>query len=148
MYGVLSEEHVKNRVFHTVYAGEPLSVAVPEENLLNVVEPHAQLPLMDPEGTLRALLEDPIDGEKLVDLVKPSDKVALISSEYMRMPYTWILAHVGCDLRKGSECIAVSVRYAHTLSASARMSSIVTCRSGKPASYSSMARLITSNPRM
>jgi nickel-dependent lactate racemase len=83
-----------NRMFHTTYAGEALPVAVPEGNLLGVVEPHEKPPLENPAGKLRALLEDPIGGEKLVDLVKPSDKVALISSEYMRMPYTWILAPV------------------------------------------------------
>jgi nickel-dependent lactate racemase len=88
------------RKFSTVYAGEELQIEVPEGNLLNVIEPHEKPPLKDPEGKLKALLENPIGCDKLVDLVKPSDKVALISSEYMRMPFSWILAPVVVDMLK------------------------------------------------
>jgi nickel-dependent lactate racemase len=86
--------------FKTVYAGKELTLKIPESNVVNVVMPHEVPTLSNPEEAMRKLLEKPIGCEKLVDMVKPGDKVALITSEYMRMPYTWILGPVVVDMLK------------------------------------------------
>ena len=89
-----------NKEFKTVYAGRDLSIKIPEENIVNVVAPHTAPTIANPEEELKKLLEKPIGCDKLVDMVKPGDKVVLISSEYWRMPYTWILAPIVVDLLK------------------------------------------------
>lgn len=91
-----------NREFKTVYGGKEIALKIPEENLECVIQSHVELakPLANPEQVLMKCLEKPIGCDKLVDMVKPSDKVTLISSEYMRMPYTWILAPIVVDLLK------------------------------------------------
>jgi len=91
-----------DREFTTVWAGEEVKVKIPEANLLNVIEPHEKAPLSNPEEKLRKLLENPIGGKKLVDIAKPGNKVALISSEFGRLPFTWILAPVVVDILKKS----------------------------------------------
>jgi len=99
-YFLAGRESSMNRKFSTLWFGEEITVEIPEGNLLNVLEPHEKPQLKDPEGKLRSLLENPIGCKKLVDIVKHGDKVALISSEYNRLPYTWILAPVVVDVLK------------------------------------------------
>jgi len=89
-----------DREFTTIWAGEEVKVKIPEANLLNVIEPHEKPPLSNPEEKLKKILENPVGGKKLVDIVKPGNKVALISSEFGRLPFTWILAPVVVDLLK------------------------------------------------
>ena len=89
-----------DKEFTTVWAGEEVKVKIPEANLLNVIEPHEKPQLSNPEEKLRKLLENPVGGKKLVDIVKPGNKVALISSEFGRLPFTWILAPVVVDVLK------------------------------------------------
>jgi len=84
----------------TIYAGKETIIKIPEANIMNVVSTHTAPILHNPEEKLKKLLENPIGGKKLVDIVKPGDKVALVSSEYTRMPFTWILAPVVVDLLK------------------------------------------------
>jgi nickel-dependent lactate racemase len=91
-----------DKEFTTVWAGEEVKVKIPEANLLNVIEPHEKPQLSNPEEKLRKLLENPIGGKKLVDIVKPRNKVALLSSEFGRLPFTWILAPVVVDVLKKS----------------------------------------------
>ncbi len=86
--------------FKTVYAGKEMSLKIPESNVVNVIMPHEMPTLANPEEAMRKLLEKPIGCDKLVDMVKPGDKVALITSEWGRMPYTWILGPVVVDLLK------------------------------------------------
>ena len=89
-----------DKEFKTIYAGKEISIKIPEANLTNIVAAHTAPLLKNPEEKLKKLLENPIGGKKLVDLVKAGDKVTLISSEYNRMPFTWILAPVVIDLLK------------------------------------------------
>ena len=84
----------------TVFAGKEMPIKIPQENLIGVVEGHNLPPLDNPQQKLREILDKPIGCDKLVDLAKKGDKVALMTSEYMRMPYTWILAPVVVDILK------------------------------------------------
>ncbi|MDQ1281512.1 MAG: lactate racemase, partial [Thermoproteota archaeon] len=88
------------KIFDTTFAGVPMQVKIPKENLINVIEPHEQPSLKDPVKMLKEILDNPVGCEKLIDMVKPGDKVAIASSEYMRYPYTWILAPVVVDVLK------------------------------------------------
>ncbi len=81
-----------------VFSGKEMPIRIPEENLATVVQARNLAPLANPEKTLRDLLAAPIGSEKLADLAKPRCKVVLITSEYMRMPYTWVLAPVVVDI--------------------------------------------------
>lgn len=89
-----------DKIFDTTFAGVPVQVKIPKENLINIIEPHEQLPLKDPVKMMREILDNPVGCEKLVDMVRPGDKVAIASSEYMRYPYTWILAPVVVEVLK------------------------------------------------
>lgn len=80
------------------YAGTLTSFTIPDENLQDVVARRPIPAHPNPVNRLRERLDHPIGTRKLVDLVKPSDKVVLMTSEYMRMPYTWVLGPVVVNL--------------------------------------------------
>ncbi|MDQ1279907.1 MAG: lactate racemase [Thermoproteota archaeon] len=86
--------------FKTIFNGAETTVKLPSENMKAVISFHDRPGLKDPEGKMRKLLEDPIGCEKLADIVKRGDKVALISAEYTMMPQTWIVAPVVVDALK------------------------------------------------
>lgn len=71
------------KIFETTFAEVPMAVKIPEENPINIIEPHEQPLLKDPTKRMRELLENPFGCKKLVDMVRPGDKVAIASSEYM-----------------------------------------------------------------
>ena len=66
------------------------TVSVPEENLLGILEPN-ELPLPDKgeEALVREALAHPIGAPALRSIVKPGEKIAIVSSDISRPMPTW-----------------------------------------------------------
>ena len=66
------------------------TVSVPEENLLGILEPN-ELPLPDKgeEALVREALAHPIGAPALRSIVKPGEKIVIVSSDISRPMPTW-----------------------------------------------------------
>ena len=65
-------------------------VDVPEENLLEVLTPNeVPLPEADEETLVRTALEHPIGAPRLREIVRPGEKIAIVTSDVSRPMPTW-----------------------------------------------------------
>ena len=65
-------------------------VDVPEENLLEVLTPNeVPLPETDEETLVRTALEHPIGAPRLRAIVRPGEKIAIVTSDVSRPMPTW-----------------------------------------------------------
>ena len=78
------------------------TVQVPDENLLKVLRANPMEHERTGEAAVRHALENPIGCEKLCKLVKPGQKVAIVTSDISRPLPSWaILPSVLQELRRG-----------------------------------------------
>ena len=66
-------------------------VSVPAENLLGVLEPNAVKADLAGEAAVRRALAEPIGTPRLRDIVRPGEKIAIVTSDITRPMPTWIL---------------------------------------------------------
>jgi nickel-dependent lactate racemase len=79
------------------YVNDLLDVEVPDRNLIFDESPHNVPPVTDFDDTLRAALSRPIGLPQLRDLVKPGEKVIIISDDNTRATPTKIIIPVLLD---------------------------------------------------
>ncbi len=65
------------------------TVSVPNKNLLGVLGANETTPGLTGEEEVRRALSEPISSPKLKDIVKPGEKIAIISSDITRPMPTW-----------------------------------------------------------
>lgn len=66
-------------------------VAVPEEALLGVLEPNEIAAPVTGEAAVRQALASPIGTPRLRDLVRPGEKIAIVTSDITRPMPTWVV---------------------------------------------------------
>lgn len=66
-------------------------VAVPEEVLLGVLEPNEIAAPVTGEAAVRQALASPIGTPRLRDLVRPGEKIAIVTSDITRPMPTWVV---------------------------------------------------------
>ena len=79
---------------------EQIEVTIPDENVLGVL--HANLPdiPLDEQNTIKNALENPIGSAKLRDIVKPGEKIVIVTSDISRpMPSYKVLPAVLDELK-------------------------------------------------
>ncbi len=79
---------------------EQIEVTIPDENVLGVL--HANLPdiPLDEQNTIKNALENPIGSAKLRDIVKPGEKIVIVTSDISRpMPSYKVLPSVLDELK-------------------------------------------------
>ena len=64
-------------------------VSVPAENLLGVLEPNAVKADLAGEAAVRRALAEPIGTPRLRDIVRPGEKIAIVTSDITRPMPTW-----------------------------------------------------------
>jgi nickel-dependent lactate racemase len=67
------------------FNGSPLAFNVPERNLAEVLSPQPSTPLPDLDRSIQAALARPINQKPLETLVKPGDRVMLVSDDVTRL---------------------------------------------------------------
>lgn len=87
-----------NQIF--AFGKEQVELNIPDNNLMGVL--HANLPdiPLDEQKTIREALENPINSPKLRDIVKPNEKVVIVTSDITRpMPSYKVLPSVLEELK-------------------------------------------------
>ncbi len=67
------------------FNGSPLAFNVPDRNLAEVLSPQPSTPLPDLDRSIEAALARPINQQPLETLVKPGDRVMLVSDDVTRL---------------------------------------------------------------
>ena len=70
--------------FSLNYGRSTITVDVPFDHLLGVLEPRATEPLTDPAAAVAQALDNPIDSPPLSDTIRPSDRVLVIVPDITR----------------------------------------------------------------
>lgn len=66
-------------------------VEIPDENLLSVLLPNAVSYELTGEAEVRRALQNPIGTQRLSNLVKPGEKIAIVTSDVTRPMPTWLV---------------------------------------------------------
>jgi len=66
------------------YDKNTIEVDIPEENLEGFLEPIKVAPKDKPENIIKAALEKPIGSKPLMEIIKPGEKVAIVTSDITR----------------------------------------------------------------
>jgi nickel-dependent lactate racemase len=66
------------------YGSTEISVRIPEENLLGTIEPKVLPSVPDVRGEIARALENPINSKRLIEMVKPDDRVVIVIDDHTR----------------------------------------------------------------
>ena len=72
------------RSFELKYGAEKIAINVPKEQIISVLSGRHMLPLRDPLSAIWAALQEPIDTPPLKQVIKKSERVAIIVSDFTR----------------------------------------------------------------
>ena len=70
------------------FDGKPLRFEVPDANLAQVLKPNRSAPLRDLDAAIETSLADPIGQPPIEELVKPTDRVLIVSDDNTRFTPT------------------------------------------------------------
>jgi len=75
---------MKEKVFECGFGDQKLKLALPEEQVIEVIEGRAYPPVTDVAAAVKEALANPIGSPPLKEIVKPGDKVGIVVSDITR----------------------------------------------------------------
>ncbi len=78
---------MKEKVFEFGFGDQKLKLALPEEQIIEIIEGRAYQPVADVAAAVKEALANPIGTPPLKEIVKPGDKVGIVVSDITR---AWI----------------------------------------------------------